>query len=177
MEHRQWQRQRREQRVHEHNKAVPDIIPLNQKNDSLPPVGVPISDDEMSDDDSSIGSYSESEGDFLDNEPRDAGNTTNQPAPEPPPNRAPEGATPPNHAPEGANPPPRCSRRNQPSNVWKRDENDRLRRLKLNRDLYALTCSRHDVPPMAQNLSKKNISSLNISNSFLFFISKKEFFT
>ena len=46
------QRNRQEQQIRERNKSVPEpeIIPHNIKNDT-PPIGVPISDDDSSDDD------------------------------------------------------------------------------------------------------------------------------
>ena len=46
------QRNRQEQTIRDKNKMVPEqeIIPLNRKDDP-PPLGAPISDDEMSDDD------------------------------------------------------------------------------------------------------------------------------
>ena len=51
------QRNCQEQLIRDKNKMVPEqeIIPLNRKDDP-PPLGAPISDDEMSDDDSSSGS-------------------------------------------------------------------------------------------------------------------------
>ena len=42
------QRRRREDRIREKNHAVPDIIPLTEDNDTRPPTGAPISDDESS---------------------------------------------------------------------------------------------------------------------------------
>ena len=42
------QHRHRENRVHEKNFAVPDIIPLTEDNDSRPPTGAPVSDDKSS---------------------------------------------------------------------------------------------------------------------------------
>ena len=49
------QRQRQEQKIRERNKSVPEpeIIPHNNKN-GPPPTGAPISDDDISDDDSFV---------------------------------------------------------------------------------------------------------------------------
>ena len=79
-----------------------DIIPLNRKDDP-PPLGAPISDDEMSDDDFFARSpHTQSEGDYFDDVAPAA-----PPMPLPPeaPNIAPEGAKvpPPDPSPEGAN--------------------------------------------------------------------------
>ena len=60
---------------------------------------------------------------------------------------------PPNTSPEGANTYPEGNNSRNP--VWNQDKNNRLKRLNLNRELYALTCGRHHWPPIAKNLSQK----------------------
>ena len=60
----------------------------------------------------------------------------------PPPDPYPEGA---NSSPEGAN------TRNP---IWTRDKNNCLKQLKLNKELYVLTCGRHHRPPMEKAVSK-----------------------
>ena len=69
------------------------------------------------------------------------------------PNIAPEGSTvpPPDPFPEGLNSSPEGAKTRNP--IWTRDKDNRLERLKLNRELYALTCVRHHKPPMAKNMS------------------------
>ena len=46
-------------------------------------------------------------------------------------------------------------RDNSPNPVWKRDKNNCLKRLKLNRELYVLTCGRQHQTPMEKKLSQK----------------------
>ena len=60
---------------------------------------------------------------------------------------------PPNNSPEGADTSPK--RDNSRNPVWKRDKNNRLKRLKLNRALYVLTCGRQHQSPMSKKLSQK----------------------
>ena len=62
---------------------------------------------------------------------------------------------PPNLSPELSNASPEGDKSR--SLVWKRgkERNSRLKRLKLNRELYALTCRRQHQPPMAKKLSQK----------------------
>ena len=107
----------------------------------------------MSDDDFFDGSpHTESEGDFFNDFAPAA-----PPMPLPPeaPNIAPEGATmpPPDPSPEGANSSPEGAKTFNP--IWTRDKDNRLKQLKLNRELYALPCVRHHRPPMAKKLSQK----------------------
>ena len=107
----------------------------------------------MSDDDSFAGSpHTESEGDFFDDIAPAA-----PPMPLPPeaPNIDTEGATvpPPDPSPEGADSYPEEAKTRNP--IWTRDKDNRLERLKLNRELYSLTCGRHHKPPMAKKLSQK----------------------
>ena len=107
----------------------------------------------MSDDDSFAGSpHTESEGDFFDDVAPAA-----PPMPLPPeaPNISPEEATvtPPDAYPEGANSSPEGAKTRNP--IWTRDKDNRLKQLKLNRELYVLTCGRHHRPPMAKKLSQK----------------------
>ena len=107
-----------------------EIILLNRKDDA-PPVGTPISDDEMSDDDSFSGSpHTESEGYLFDDVAPAA-----PPMPLPPeaPNISPEGATvpPPDPSPEGANSSPEGAKTR--NHIWTSDKDNRLKRLKLNR--------------------------------------------
>ena len=61
---------------------------------------------------------------------------------------------PPNTSPEGADTSPK--RDNSRNPVWKRDKNNRLKRLRLNRELYALTFVRQHQPPMAKKLSQNH---------------------
>ena len=70
-------------------------------------------------------------------------------------NIAPEGATvpPPDPSPEGANSSPEGAKTRNP--IWKRDKDNSLKRLNLNRELYDLTCGCHHKPPMAKKLSQK----------------------
>ena len=60
---------------------------------------------------------------------------------------------PPNTSPEGAN--TSLERDNSQNPVWKRDKNNHLKRLKLNRASYVLTCGRQHQSPMAKKLSQK----------------------
>ena len=60
---------------------------------------------------------------------------------------------PPNPSPEGANTSPENDNSCNP--VWKRDNNNRLKHLKLNRALYAITSGRQHQPPMPKKLSQK----------------------
>ena len=120
------QRNRQEQLIQEKNKIFPEqeIIPLNIK-DNLPPVGAPISDDEISDDDSFAGSpHTESEGYLFDDVAPAA-----PPMPLPPeaPNIAPEGATvpPPDPSLEGANSYPEGAKTR--NFICTRDKDNRLK--------------------------------------------------
>ena len=61
--------------------------------------------------------------------------------------------TPPDPSPEGANSSPEGAKTRNP--IWTRDKDNRLKKLKINRELYALTCGRHHKPPMAKKLSQK----------------------
>ena len=56
---------------------------------------------------------------------------------------------------EGANASPEGDKIRSP--VWKREKerNSCLKRLKWNRELYALTCGRQHQPPMAKKMSQK----------------------
>ena len=58
-----------------------------------------------------------------------------------------------NPSPEGVNTSP--ERDNSRNPVWKREKNNRLKRLKLNRKLHALTCGCQHQPPMGKELSQK----------------------
>ena len=58
-----------------------------------------------------------------------------------------------NPSPEGADTSPK--RDNSRNPVWKRDKNNLLKRLKLNRASYVLTCGRQNQSPMAKKLSQK----------------------
>ena len=60
---------------------------------------------------------------------------------------------PPDPSPEGANLYPEGAKTRNP--IWTRDKDNRLKRLKLNMELYALTCGRHHKPPMEKKLSQK----------------------
>ena len=147
------QRNSQEQLIREKNKMVSEqgIIPLNRK-DNPPPVGAPTSDDEMSDDDSFAGSpHTEPEGDFFDDV---APATPPMPLPPEAPNIDPEGATvpPTDPSPEGANSSPEGAKTR--NHIWTRDKDNHLKQLKLNRELYALTCGCHHKPPMAKKLSQ-----------------------
>ena len=77
------------------------------------------------------------------------------PLPPEAPNISPEGATvpPPDPYPEGANSSPEGAKTRNP--IWTRDKDNCLKQLKLNRELYVLTCGRHHRPPMAKKLSQK----------------------
>ena len=112
------------------NKSVPEpeIIPHNIKNDT-PPIGVPISDDDSSDDYYFAESpHAESQGDVYDDVAPAAPPTTLAPVA---PNIAPDGATvPPNPSPEGAISYPEGD--NTCNHVWTRDKDNRLKRSKLN---------------------------------------------
>ena len=107
----------------------------------------------MSDDDFFDGSpHTESEGDFFDDVSPAAPPT---PLPLDASNIAPEVATvpSPDPSPEGANSSPEGAKTHNP--IWTRDKDNRLKPLKLNRELYALTCGRHHRLPMANKLSQK----------------------
>ena len=125
------QRHRQDQRIIERKNSVPEpeSIPLNTKDDP-PPIGDPISDDDISDNYSFVESpHTESEVDFFEDVAPAA-----PPTPLPPeaPNISPEGETvPPNPSPEGDNPSPEGDNSRNP--VWTRDKNNRVKRLKLNR--------------------------------------------
>ena len=144
-----YQRRRREDRICEHNRAVPNIIPLNVKDDAGPPIGAHVSDDESSIDSLLEHPTTESEGDF------DSPNDIPQPSPSSPTlpwNASPEGDT----SPEGAK--SKRTRKQWPEAVWERGSDGKMKRVelsKLNRDLYHLTFGPQTVPPMAQKLSKK----------------------
>ena len=69
------QRRRSEDRIHEHNRAVPDIIPLNVKDDADPPIRAHVSNDESSIDSLLEHPTTESEEDF------DSPNDIPQPSP------------------------------------------------------------------------------------------------
>ena len=58
-----------------------------------------------------------------------------------------------NHSPEGENTSPEGD--NSRNLVWTWVKNNCLKRLKLNRELYTLTCGRHHKHPMAKKLSHK----------------------
>jgi len=142
------QRERNEQSMRERNQQLPDqqlpdIIPLTN-DDALPPSGPVVSDDE-----DSLPGAQESEGEvfgpaddhFDDND----GQSIQQPqSPPQPASASPEGA------PEGAR-----SRRRSRRPIWERDSNDRLRRLNLNKQIFALTCGHHQQPMNSKRLSKK----------------------
>ena len=58
----------------------------------------------------------------------------------------PEGAkVPPNPSPDGSN--PSLEEDNSRNPVWNWDNNNCLKRLNMNRELYSLTCGRHHRPP------------------------------
>ena len=61
---------------------------------------------------------------------------------------------PPNPSPEGDNPYPEGD--NSRNTVYTQDKKNGSKRLKLNRQLYALTCGRHHQHPMAKKLSQKH---------------------
>ena len=125
---------RQEQCTRERNKAVPEPA-----DDPLPD-GYPIYDDESRDDDSFVEyTHTQSEGYLFDDIAPVAPST---PFPPEAPNIAPEGATvPPNTYPGEANASPEEDNSRNP--ICNRDNNNRLKGLKLNRELYALTCVRH----------------------------------
>ena len=77
------------------------------------------------------------------------------PLPPEAPNIAPEGATipPPDPSPEGANSSPEGANTRNP--ICTRDKDNCLKQLKLNKEIYVLTCGRHHRPPMAKKLSQK----------------------
>ena len=77
------------------------------------------------------------------------------PLPPEAPNISPEGATvpPTDPSPEGAKSSPEGANTRNP--ILTRDKGNRLKQLKLNRELYALTCGRHHRPPMAKKLFQK----------------------
>ena len=112
----------------------------------------PISNDESSDCDSFVEvPHAESEGDLFEDATLAA---PQRPLLPEAPNITPEGASvPQNPSPEGENTSP--ERDNSRNCVWKQDKNNRLKLLKLNRGLYALTCGRQHQPPMAKKLSQK----------------------
>ena len=60
---------------------------------------------------------------------------------------------PPNPSPEVANKSPEIDNSRNP--VWKQDNNNRFKCLKLNRGLYYLTCGHQHQPPMSKKLSQK----------------------
>lgn len=112
----------------------------------------PISNDESSDCDSFVEvPHAESEGDLFEDATPAAPQSPLLPEA---PNITPEGASvPQNPSPEGANTSPEGD--NSCNCVWKQDKNNRLKLLKLNRGLYALTCGRQHQFPMAKKLSQK----------------------
>ena len=61
---------------------------------------------------------------------------------------------PPNPSPEGANTYTEGDK--SYNHVWTQDKNTCLKRLNLNRELYALTYGCHHRPPMAKKLSQKH---------------------
>ena len=144
-----YQRRRREDRIREHNRAVPDIIPLNVKDDAGPPTGTHVSYNESSIDSLLEHPTTESEGDF------DSPNDILQPSPSSPTlpwNASPEGDT----SPEGAK--SKRTRKQWPEAVWERGSDGKMKRVELskhNRDLYHLMFGPQTVPPMAQKMSKK----------------------
>lgn len=152
----QRRRYREEQR--EVDSRLPDIIPLNTKDDGRAPSGPCVSDDEASVGDDSIARpLQESEGEssprgapsgMPTGSPRTAPRTP--PTPEPNPSPRSEPSTPPEGAtsPEGASTPPRRP-------MWERDEKNRLRRAALDRSIYVLLQGSKQQPANAYNLSKK----------------------
>ena len=139
------------------NNSVPNqpIILLNPKDD-LPPDGAPISDDDISECDSFFEITNlESEG-YLFEDVAPAAPQSPCPVQSEEPNIAPEGAPVlKNISTEGDNASPEGDKSRSP--VWKREKerNSRLKRLKLNRELYALTCGRKYQPPMSKKLYQK----------------------
>ena len=174
------QRRRNEDLMRDRNRAVKKKVAITPvatgDDDHDMPDMIPVSDDDVSIDSSQQSDDSESEGGIWDNNANDdvgfapEGANRNLILPDSPVgspvgqrNEGANGA--PNVVPAPATRKTRGQARKYPEAVWRRGTDGKLERVslneirselkKLNRDMFALTFGPHEIPPMAQKMSKK----------------------
>jgi hypothetical protein len=162
-------------------KVTITLVAMGDDDQDMPDM-IPVSDDDISIDSSQQSNDSESEGGIWDNYANDdvgfapEGANRNlilldSPVRSPVgqrnegANRAPDIVPDPALAPEGATRRTRDKARKYPEAVWRRGTDGKLERVslnairsehkKLNCDMFALTFGPHEIPPMAQKMSKK----------------------